>query len=229
VIAAAALAGEPWQVAAQRLGIAGNGASGPSAAVRGFWRLVRRRGGWWSPVWAADCPVCGEALVARQRGQTLHPACTRPRTNAIRRARRAAGELPKSTAGVRRWRERNPGRDLALRIADRFRARGPKKPQSAGQKAAHSRAAVASRQRLDAQLRELAERHGDTWSAEDDRWLVAHQDWSARAAAEYLGRTSAGVLGRRRVLRERGLLPPRGVEPVEVLAPPGTPRPLRAS
>ena len=50
---------------------------------------------------------------------------------------------------------------------------------------------------------------------------MAHQGWTAGAAAPVLERTVFAVKARRALLRKRGVLPPRCPESIEVVIPPG--------
>lgn len=209
-------AGGTWREACEQLGLAGSGDRGVTCAARNWLKLVAAKGGWWCPVYPRLCTICGGPLLARQPGQTTHAGRCRRRNqaNLAKESRVQRGYT--STQDVRRWRQTNPGRDLALRIRERFK---PPQPVALTpeQKRRHSRQAIANRQRITDDLRQTADNLGAPWSSSDDAWLIEHQDWSSTAAAGHLNRTPSAVLKRRGALRRRGLLPPRGRQPVETV------------
>lgn len=117
-------------------------------------------------------------------------------------------EAPEGPSRMSAWRAANP--EAARGERDREFARRRERrplltPDARAQERERAAASDASNQET---TRARASNNGSGWTANDDRYLVAHADASVRDIALALGRTMWAVRTRRRDLRRRGALPP---------------------
>ena len=84
------------------------------------------------------------------------------------------------------------------------RWRGRSKPQTPEQKRAHSIVASRGQRAKNEATRELAERLGQEWTADEEQYIVEHPELTNRAIAYELGRTYSAVHSRRTRLRRAG-------------------------
>jgi len=165
--------------------------------------------GWATNVCYRDCTRCGRRFAS----QTVNPwdvcgeACWLERQRERARRRRLA-HPGQSTPYVRAWRERNPLKVLAARIRDSDRYRGQSRRLTDEQKRRHSAVAGRGRRAKNEATRELAERLGRVWTADDEQYIVEHPELTNTSIAYELGRTYSAVHGRRTLLRKAGRIPP---------------------
>ena len=171
----------------------------PYGSVHHALSRIRRAGGWFSPVSDTPCTECGQP-VAGPSGSRTHVACRPAREMRQQRERRSwltGAPLP----GTERWGSPDPVAAAARRARERAHALRYYHALPEDRRAALA-AKWAETDRCDYEhTRRTAGCHRDTWTEDDDRYILSHLNTAAREVGLALGRTTWAVRQRRWRLR----------------------------
>jgi hypothetical protein len=171
----------------------------PYGSVHHALSRMRHAGGWFSPVSETPCTECG-GPVTGPPGSRAHVAC-RPARGARQKRERRAWLTGASLSGTEQWGPPEPTAAAARRARERAHALRYYHALPEDRRAALAARWTETGRRDYERTRRTARRHKDTWTEEDDRYVLDHLNTAARAVGLALGRTTWAVRRRRWHLR----------------------------
>ena len=164
---------------------------------------IQQAGGWYTPLTWTICAACGQPLCHGPRRRIVHVGCRSKRIAHLAKEHRKRDGHATSTRYVKAWRKRNPDKSLKLRDQEKARVAEVRRTWTPEQWAPVLERAHTEDRHDQAVTAELASRSGDTWTRDDDQFVLDNLHLPARDVALELGRSLWAVRNRRVYLRRK--------------------------